>query len=210
MPAVGDLVEAVHRYTVAGQICTNVYGFKCLDATEPFANLAVDLRDATNGLKIVMANMRQDVTTLDITIRPVEPSTPADYVLSSGTLPAGTVATGTAGELLPPQAAFVTKWSTDLGGRSYRGRVYHSGFGEAAQSAGTWVASYVTGQQTNMTAFLARYKVTLGVYGKYGLVVISRQNNGVIRPTPIGTEVTQATVRATVYNQRKRTVGVGA
>lgn len=209
MVQVGDLVEVVHRYTQAGQIVNNVYGFECLDATEPFANLAVDLQTTTNGLKKVMTNMKVETVTLDITVRDVWPGTASSYVLSSGAMPAGTITSGSAGEYLPPQAAMVCKLSTALAGRSYRGRVYLCGIGEASQSAGIWIPAVVAGFQNDMTAFLARYNYAGGVYGKYGLVVISRQHNGAVRPNPVGTPVTQISVRNTVFNQRRRTVGVG-
>lgn len=210
MPNVGDLVEVVHRYNCAGQIVVNTYGFECLDATSSFAALAGDLATAANGLTKVMSIMRTDITTLDITVRAVEPSTPAAYVYTTPPLPAGAVTVGSAGDLLPPQAAWVVKWSTGLAGRSYRGRTYFSGLSEGLQASGVWTSANVTFMDTNLTAFLARYRKTAGVNGDWGLVVISRVNNGVVRPTPIGTEITGFTSRTIVYTQRRRTVGVGS
>ena len=209
MPALGDLVAVTHRYGVANQVVQNVYGFRCDDATSTFAELAGDLATATNGLAKMMQNMRDNVDTIDIAVRSVHPSTAAEYVLASGTLPGGTVTSGGGGDLLPPQSAMVIKWTTGLAGRSYRDRTYLSGFGELGQDAGTWATGYVTGTDTNVAAFLARYKDG-GVFLKWSLVIISRELNGAVRPVPIGTDVTGYAVRATVFNQRRRTVGVGS
>lgn len=207
--AIGDLVEVKHRYSVAGQSVINTFGFKDLDGTHSFTQLAADLWSAANGLTIWMGGMADSVVTLDVTVQAVEPSTPATVVYTAASPPAGAVTAGFGGNLLPPANALVTTWRTALAGRSYRGRSYRTGYRQVYQDAGQWTSTALSGIATNTTAFFARYNVATGVYAHWGLVVISRQLNGAIRATPIGTDITSYTNRQVVYQQRRREIGVG-
>ena len=200
--AIGDLALVKWRYQVNSQNVINSFGFVDLDGAHTFTQLAADLWSAANGLPVVMTTMRNSVVTQDLTVQDVVPGTAASVVYSAASPPTGTATSGGAGELLPPQSAVVVTWRTALGGRSYRGRTYLSGYGTLQQAGGTLNAG-------NLTSFFARYNVATGVYAHWGLVVISRILNGVARPTPIGTPITAKQLRATIYTHRRREVGVG-
>lgn len=207
--SIGDLATVKWRYQVNGQNVINTFGFKDLDGTHTFTQLAADLWSAANGLPLLIASSLTTVVTQDVTVSDVVPGTAASVVYTAVSPPTGTAAIGTHGQLLPPQSAFVTTWRTALGGRSYRGRIYLGGYGTLDQVGGTWIAGHQTGLQSVLTSFFARYRITGGAYAKWGLVVISKQLNGAVRATPVGTEITSFTNRATVYTQRRREVGVG-
>lgn len=207
--AIGDLARVKWRYLVNGQSVINTFGFKDLDGAHTFTQLAADLWSAANGLPLLIGSSRNSVVTQDVTVQDVVPGTAATLVYSAAGPPTGGDTLAAGGELLPPQSAFVTTWRTALAGRSYRGRFYLSGMGVLRQVGGTWTAAHVTGLSGVLTSFFARYRVTGGVYGHWGLVVISEQFGGVPRAVPIGTEITSFQVRPTVYSQRRREIGVG-
>lgn len=207
--AVGDIVQVKWRYLVNSQNVLNVIAFKDLDAAHTITQLAADLWSSANGLAVLMNNMRNSVVTQDLTVEYVVPHGPAGIVYSAAAPPTGLQTLGAGGELLPPQSAQVLTWRTALAGRSYRGRTYLSGYGTLEQVGGVWTAGHMTSINGQATAFLARYNAATGVYAHWGLCVISRQLNGVVRVTPVGTDVTAYQARSTVYTQRRREVGVG-
>lgn len=207
--AIGDLVTVKWRYLVGGQSVINTFGFKDLDGLHTFTQLAADLWTAANGLPLMIGSSRNNCVTQDLTVVDVKPGTAATLVYTAASPPTGGDTLAAGGELLPPQSAFVGTWRTALAGRSYRGRVYLSGMGVLRQVAGVWTTAHQTGLSSVFTSFFARYRVTGGVYAHWGLVVVSRQNAGIVRPTPVGTEITSFTVRPNVYSQRRREVGIG-
>lgn len=116
-------------------------------------------------------------------------------------------------EGLPPQNAMVVSLRTGIAGRSYRGRLYLGGFGEASQSNGAFAAGYVSAIQTYLDDLVA----ALGSGGSntdYEWGIWSRKNGGE-DPGPYNlaagwTPITEAIVRGSVFTQRRRTLGVGA
>lgn len=141
----------------------------------------------------------------------------------------GAVLTGQAGtngaDGLPPQAAMVVTWITGFTGRRKRGRAYVGGQSEANQVEGQWIGTYQTTQAAALAVFLGKYASPSGTDPTFTLGVWSeRTASGCVPATPPSTghvqidtphpelaftPVTSAVMRPVVYNQRRRTRGVG-
>lgn len=138
----------------------------------------------------------------------------------TGTLTGGRLT----GDALPPQAAVVVTLVTGAIGRRKRGRWYGWGCAEVDQASGTWATSMHTDLAPTLATFLAKYGPS-GTDPTFQLGVWSERTASGCTPSgPDGelvnvetphpelafTPVTALTIRPIVYNQRRRTVGVGA
>lgn len=95
---------------------------------------------------------------------------------------------------LPPQCAVVTKITTALRGRSFRGRVFQPGFAEQVQSNGQVTVAAAAAQQL----FWATYETALaGVGAGMSVGVISRKLRQINDATGFSTSTR-------VYTQRRR------
>lgn len=116
-------------------------------------------------------------------------------------------------EELPPQCSLVVTWRTGYAGRSRRGRTYLAGFTENNAANGEWGTGAVSLWQGYVDDFVAAYGLggtsadyQFGVWSeKLGHPTLTTYSvaNG-YRP------ITAGVVRPIVYNQRRRTIGVGA
>jgi len=136
----------------------------------------------------------------------------------------GTVQGGSSGDALPPQCAMVTTLNTGITGRRFRGRIYAFSQLELNQDDGVWIGTHITAVTTAWTTFMAAVGLT-GTNPQFTLGIWSeRQATGCVpNPNPPPTHlhvdagdpatafnpVTSFTVRSVVYNQRRRTRGVG-
>lgn len=136
----------------------------------------------------------------------------------------GTVVGSIAGEGLPPQSAMVTTIVTGQSGRRHRGRFYLTGLSETIQDAGTIVAGTVTIVTTAWTGQFTQYGPS-GTDLNWQIGIWSSREASGCRPRtapPYGMERVEAPdpaaaylnasgfiVRNIVYNQRRRTIGVG-
>lgn len=126
-------------------------------------------------------------------------------------------------DMLPPQCALVVTLSTGLIGRAKRGRWYAFGWGEGDQANGVWTSGHLANMTAALTTFFNKYK-SGGTSPAYQLGVWSERIATGCVPNPNGpghiqvdspkpdqafTPVTGYTLRATVYSQRRRTLGVG-
>lgn len=136
----------------------------------------------------------------------------------------GTVQGGSSGDVLPPQCAMVVTLNTGVTGRRYRGRIYGFSQLELNQDDGIWIGTHITAITTAWTNFMLAVgpggtnpNLQLGIWSE-------RIATGCVpNPTPppahihvdagdpaaAFTNVTAFTVRSVVYNQRRRTRGVG-
>lgn len=126
-------------------------------------------------------------------------------------------------DALPPQAAMVVTEVTGTIGRRRRGRVYGFGLVEGAQDGGTFTTSTLTTMTTALNTFFNKYKDG-GTSADYRLVVWSERTASGCIPNPNGkgsinidtpqpsaasTPIKSYLLRPVVYNQRRRTLGVG-
>lgn len=190
--------------TQGGQAIQHVFGFAFLTAGATRAALAADFN--TNLLTTFLVGKSNQLVFSGIQVDDVVPGTGARYELAVSPAKTGNDSTS---DPLPPKDALVITWNTLTKGRSYRGRTYEAGRVEAGQSNGVWIASTLTLATAFATALLARYGPS-GTSADYRFGIISRQNAGLVRPTPVFTGVTGFAVRTTVYSQRRRTIGQGS
>lgn len=126
--------------------------------------------------------------------------------------------------VLPPQAALVVTLVTGAIGRRKRGRWYGYGYTEDLQNAGIWDPGFLTAQTALLTTFFGKYAIggtspdyVLGVWSErtasgctYTGSPPELENVDTPAPEAAFTAVTGFTLRQVVYNQRRRTVNVGA
>lgn len=107
-----------------------------------------------------------------------------------------------AGNSLPSNVCWALKKSTGLAGRSFRGRVYHMGLGEAEVSGNFVDGTYAANVLDAWNELLDDAKTTAD---GFDMVVTSRQHNGVPRVTGVATPVTGIIhVDLRVDTQRRR------
>jgi len=103
---------------------------------------------------------------------------------------------GDSGAPLPNTVALVVTWRTATRGRSFRGRTYLGGWGEAASSGNSPGATPLDAVRTAATDLISNLGGTLGV--------LSRHHNGDLRSEAIITEITAAEVGAVWDTMRSR------
>lgn len=127
-------------------------------------------------------------------------------------------------ETLPPQAASVITLITGSIGRRKRGRWYGWGLSENDQNGGIWASTFLTPQTTALNTFFAKYAAggtdptfELGVWSERtasGCILSGSPahmtNVDPVNPDGAFTAVQTYNLRQIVYNQRRRTVNVGA
>jgi hypothetical protein len=136
----------------------------------------------------------------------------------------GTTQGGASGDALPPQSAMVVTLNSGKTGRRFRGRVYAFGQTEVNQDDGLWIASHVTAITTAWNTYMglvgptgSNPNVQLGIFSERiatGCVPNPNPPPALINvdaplPAQAFTPVVSFTVKGIVYNQRRRTRGVG-
>jgi len=228
--AIGDVYQLQLHYSYSGQRLMNTLAFRMETAPDPveatFAALATDWKD------IFVTQQSTGVTYISWLAQQVRGGTVSytDHPCQrtggrrlEGLFTGSLVGTGS-GDGLPPQCAWVTTLYTGFSGRTKRGRFYLGGLPESLQAGGTWNSASVTSYQTQWGTQLAQYG-TSGTDPNFRLGVWSMRiaTGCAVRTTPpyglapvdspdestAFAYVTSATVRSTVFSQRKRTIGVG-
>lgn len=136
----------------------------------------------------------------------------------------GTAQGGLSGDVLPPQCAMVVTLNTGITGRRFRGRVYGFSQVELNQDDGVWIGTHIVAMTTAWNTFMAAFGLT-GTNPNFRLGIWSeRIATGCVPnpnpppahlhvdagdPTIAFNPVVSFTVRSIVYNQRRRTRGVG-
>jgi hypothetical protein len=205
--ATNDLATVKVRYTLSGvsDEVFNDFGFKALDSGASRAGLAAAFKTAlvkatSGGL---LYNTVSGYQSADLTVVDVIPGTGATYGYSYAAV------TGTSGgDAMPLHDCAVITWTSDIKGRSHRGRSFLTGYGEGDQSKGIWTSTVQTVLAAIGTQMLAVFGPT-GSDTHWQFGVISRVEGGSPRPVPIWTAVTGVVVRDIVFTQRRRTVGRG-
>lgn len=115
------------------------------------------------------------------------------------------IAGGLASAVMPMSVTLAFKFATGVAGRSYRGRLYFVGLGEASVS-GDYVA---TADANSIRDALVALNAAMHTAG-YELVVVSRFHDGAPRSSAVVTPVTSISyVDLRVDTQRRRLAGVG-
>jgi hypothetical protein len=195
----GDLAQLYVRYTVAGRLVGNCWGFQAARSGAEREDL---LRDVLNHLTLFFSrNQNATASVRGVMLRDISPGIWATLEQPPHAPLSGTV--GSAMTLLPPQTAAVATLRTGLVGKSHRGRVYLAGFDTSQQAGGIWNSDLQIAEQANLDALLARYGRG-GNYGPWFLVVISHYLSSEKRSAPVGTPVTGIGFQPIVYSQRVR------
>jgi hypothetical protein len=117
-----------------------------------------------------------------------------------------TIAGTSTGDKLPANAAAVISWRTAFRGRSYRGRMYVSGFTDAALYSATRITAafqaVLVVAAANLSTFFSPYD--------YSHVVISRYTDGAPRTSGFAALVLSAVVDVFVDSMRRRLEGRGS
>lgn len=228
--AVGDVYALTLNATYAGQRIQNTLYFRTKDPADPgdaqVQALASDIKDDWREMQV------NTLTYNNWIIQQVRGGT-VDYIskrcqrlggfrfegLFSGSAAGVQIPDG-----LPPQSAWVTTLYTGQAGRRKRGRCYLSGIPELWNSAGTISAAGMTEAVTRWGSIFAAYKVGgTSLLWEWGVWSQTTASGCTARteppwglaptetPNPAGafTPITVVTPRATVYTQRKRTIGKG-
>lgn len=189
-------------YTSNGQRCENVFN---VSQASPFdqvslAVLAALFKDWFN------TELKMDLpgtVTLDLIVAKALDSESAPAIEFSTGLPiAGNMG---AWNQLPNNVTVAVRWSTELRGRSYRGRTYHIALSEEQVSGNTV-------DQVFATAILGRYEQLLDDLDGLNadLVVLSRFHNGAERTTAVATPINRVSLDRTIDSQRRRLPGRGS
>lgn len=227
--AIDDVYALQLHYLYAGQQLMNTVHFRMKTAGDPdttmFATLATDWKDTTATQQVAFVTYQRWIAqqvrggTVSYTAKPC--------IRSGGRrlegLFTGTLTGGATGEGLPPQSALVTTLYTGQSGRTRRGRFYLGGLAEDRQASGTYATGNLATYQTAWTAQVTQYGAT-GSDTNFELGVWSHTLASGCRPNPnppynmiqgprdeVGAfwAVNSAVCRGIVYNQRRRTIGVG-
>jgi hypothetical protein len=109
-------------------------------------------------------------------------------------------------EALPLNAAIVITEYTPLRGRSYRGRYYVCGMpNNITADRGSILTAYQTDLLGAFTDFITGIETSSGA----AHVVLSRQNDGVVRTTGVATEISSYACNVDIDSQRRRLKGRG-
>lgn len=111
--------------------------------------------------------------------------------------------TGTlAGNSMPSSVAWCLKKQTGLAGRSFRGRIYHMGMGEAEVSGNFVDGTYAANVEDAWNTLLTDMQET---GNGFDMVVVSYRTNGAPRTAGLATDVTSiVSVDLRVDTQRRR------
>lgn len=204
IPAPG-VAQVEMVYTLFSQTCENVFHVDTgTGASVPAATLtaignqfSVWHRDSGRSVQSNFSQLTL-IRVRDLTVQ-------AGDVVELSQVPADHV-----GELtekaLPGNVTVAVKWSTGLGGRSFRGRTYHIGLTEHQVDLNALTLDAQTAVQTAYANLLVAVN---GVAGRQ-MVVVSYAHNKFWRDAALSTPITRATVNIDVDSQRRRLNGRGA
>lgn len=206
MPSVGDLVRVDVVYTFNNNVFLNTFGFKAIDASATFADLANTFETSVvvNTSGGILYQLTGAVGCAEVRVHDVKPGT-ASTLSHTFTQKVGS---NSSSNVQAPQLAGVITWQSALQGRSYRGRTYLPGIPEARAEAGVLDATMLAAMDDFADGFLGLFGPS-GSNTKWQFGVISHRHNNVPTVPPVWTAVTAYAVRSTVYTQRRRTLGRG-
>jgi hypothetical protein len=228
--AIGDVFTLQLRSTYSGQVIMNTLAFRWLQALDPTTAQALTLaNDWKTHLQAFQATTLAYTTFVLQQVRGGSVSYTTKPCLRTGGIRlegnmTGTLGGSKPGDALPPQSAIVTTLKTNNAGRSHRGRLYMTAISETDQAYGTVTPGIVTTMQTAWNTQLAKYGPAgtdpnwqVGIWSMRiatGCVPGTGADHALVphdtpNPSQAFDGVTEFVVKATVYSQRRRTIGVG-
>lgn len=198
-PATG-IAQVTVEQTLRGELGLNILHFEDSGGWDPTSLAALADLIKTDWLSASGISSRQSnqVQITRVIAR--------DLTVEAGAEVISTVADGPgrkAAAALENSIAACVTLGTGLAGRSYRGRIYVMGISNDAVVSAADPNHLATGDAAAL-ATAAQYTCTNGLEVTQTHVVLSRQNDLVMRPDGIGTEVRSYTVNARLDNQRRR------
>lgn len=162
-----------------------------------------DLLDGLEAWRIdsIIPHQSQDITSVQYQATNLTTSTSPSFTRSISASQAGLVAQ----DSVPNNVALVTTFQTALRGRSYRGRAYFPGLPV------TVLADSVTVDPAEANDISAEYGlIGANIPADWGHVVVSYQNNNVLRSTAARTPVIAYRTEQFLDSQRRRLANRGA
>lgn len=204
IPAPG-VVQVEMVYVNNNQICENVY--HVLRPGGAGSPTSADL-DAIAGVFNTWENdhgrtMRNTVTRLTL-IRARDLAVQDGLVVEH--IPTGLVVGQTAAQPLPGNVTLAIKWSTGLGGRSFRGRTYHVGLSVGDIDG----VSILTAARDFIVSNYALLRDNVDAAGIGTLVVLSYAANKFWRAAAVATPILHASADINLDSQRRRLAGRGS
>lgn len=198
--AAGDLAMLHVGIQTSSQVTMIQYGFAAIVGAAGWQQVLVD-DWFTSILPTFRSLLSQNTTVRDLTVHDIVPGTAEDASHLIPTPLPGLVVGGP----LPPQVAVICQHLSGVAGRSNRGRVFIPGAPLTAKSAAgiNVVSAYRVLQASYLSVVMARYGPT-GTSTVARAVTISRQEDGVVRPTPVGVPITSMVAGFSIATQRRR------
>lgn len=195
-------IEIAMRYTLESQQVANVFHVHEDNASEPTALIDVAQDVEAWWRQNIRPMQHRQLTLNEIVTTYLGEEDGIQYALS----PAEPRGGDHPGVAMPANVTLAISLRTGRRGRSYRGRLYHLGLTEDRVQASFVDPAHVV----ELVDAYDSLRIALGsVAGRY-LAVLSRWENGVIRPTGVLTEVASVTVTdGVVDSQRRRLPGRG-
>jgi len=203
--ATDDVTLLSMRSKLGTILVVNSFAFRQVSATAGDQRAALAQDWDTQIMPTWVTGISNTWTVTDYAMTAVDPAGGAEVVVS----PAATRVGNDSSDPLPPQSAQVITLRTGIAGRSYRGRVFTAGLAESSQSAGTYTAGWMTNRLAVRNLMFGRYITNKSTTG-WEIGVISRQLNGVVRPTPVFTPLTDIQYQSLVKRMSSRMIGHGA
>lgn len=192
------VAEVVVNYTLDGEPMVNVFHFR---QTPPapwsaanLVSLATGVRQAVNTH--IMPQLSSAAAVTVVSARDLDSEGGAQGVAPVSTPFAGSKV----GDCLPNNVALCITLRTARVGRSYRGRFYLPGIAESDSVGSRLTAPAQTAFDTAIVSFLAAMQaLTPGDWA-----VLSRRNQGALRPVGLAEPVTAAVRRDAVLDSQRR------
>jgi hypothetical protein len=227
--AVGDVYRLTLQSVFQGQTYLNTWAFTMRSSPDPVAS---DVLTLANAFKNAFLTRQSNLLTFQTwtfrqlfggSVVPIQDECRRDGGLVLAGNVSGTSVGSVSTDALPPQCAMVWTLGTGQAGRRRRGRSYAYGFTESDQAAGVWAAAALSSVTTGLNTLFGLYgpagtdpQFLLGVWSErtaagceYRGTPPSLVNVDTPHPELAFNMATGYQLRPTVYNQRRRTIGVG-
>lgn len=188
------------RYTQDGQQMANVFHVE-KSATLTVTDLQAIGTIFVDWYETLLPLVSNSVTLREISLIDQSAASSIGIIWNTGLPLIG----GSASAAMPNGTSIAIKWGTGLTGRSFRGRTFHIGLGEAEITANTLQSTFASNLLAAYNALLTGFEETA-----YTLVVASRYTNNAPRVTGVTTPIlTAALADLTLDRQWKRMPGRG-
>lgn len=189
-------------YSQSGQVIENVFYVRGPDAwtEQELQDLAANVEDAwRDNLRPIQSN---EVTLLRVRVTDLGTNDGRGVEYAALAPAQGAVAAA----VMPGSVTVAVKFATGFTGRSRRGRAYHIGLTEGQVTGNALAGDMAASIQT---AWIGFFTAIEGAMTGVQHVIVSFCGNGVWRPDPLVTVVTNYSVDPYIDSQRRRLTGRG-